>query len=63
MNMIKAQIQELYLERQEALKGVDHWILHSTPDNGAAYYRIFDEQRQLHESIRVLKEILAEIGG
>jgi hypothetical protein len=62
--MIKAQIQELYRERQEALKGVDHWILHSTPEsNGAAYYNLFDEQRQLHESIRVLKEILAEIGG
>lgn len=64
MNMIKAQIQELYRERLAMLEKVKYNIIHATPEeqHSERYDDIYEEQRQLQESVNELAGILEWIG-
>jgi hypothetical protein len=64
MDMIKAEIQELHRERLAMLEKVKYNIIHATPEekHSARYDDIYEEQRQLQESVNELAGILKWIG-
>lgn len=64
MNMIKAEIKEMHRERLAMLEKVKYHIIHSTPEERASkdYDNIYEDQRQLQESVNELAGILDGMG-